>query len=72
MHKQCNHYCNLKRSGNIIEYRKGLIAKIGEERVQALENDNQVKKWTAEEARQIKALYRAKARELEKQMKEAA
>lgn len=67
VHKQCNHYCNLKRSGNIIAYRQGLIARIGIEMVEALENDNQAKKWTIDEAKQIKAKYRKLANELEKQ-----
>jgi hypothetical protein len=45
---QCEH-CNTYLSGNIVEYRKGLIAKYGVERVEALENSNEVKRWEREE-----------------------
>ena len=43
-----------------------MIARIGLERVEALEHDNQVHKWEADELRAIKAKYRAKLKELEK------
>lgn len=66
VHKQCNKNCNSELSGNIVNYRKGLIERIGLERVEALENDNTIKRWTKDEANAIKALYRQKARELEK------
>lgn len=36
VHKQCV-YCNRDLAGNLIEYRKGLVARIGAERVQKLE-----------------------------------
>lgn len=41
-------FCNQYRSGNHVEYRQGLIARIGLERVEALENDNTVVHWTRE------------------------
>lgn len=37
VHKQCS-YCNTHLRGNLIDYRKGLIAKIGLEEVEYLEN----------------------------------
>ena len=37
VHKQCS-YCNLQLAGNLIEYRKGLIKRIGINRVQELED----------------------------------
>ena len=40
-HKQCVK-CNRFLSGNVAEYRKGLIKKIGIEKVEALESMNQV------------------------------
>jgi hypothetical protein len=49
-----------------VDYRIGLIARIGLARVEALETNNQVGKWTADELRAIKAEYRAKLKELEK------
>lgn len=57
-HKQCNRRCNQALSGNIIEYRPRLIAKIGLQRVEALERDNGTKSWTREELASIRAHYR--------------
>ncbi len=37
VHKQCS-YCNLQLAGNLIEYRKGLVKKIGINKVQELED----------------------------------
>lgn len=37
VHKQCS-YCNLQLAGNLIEYRKGLIKRIGIKRVEELED----------------------------------
>jgi hypothetical protein len=59
-------YCNQYLSGNAVEYRKGLIARIGLERVEALENDNHTHKWTRDELIAIRDKYRAKLRELKK------
>lgn len=57
--------CNRYGAGRAVDYRIGLIARIGLQRVEALEADNQVHKWTADELRAIKAKYRAKLKELE-------
>jgi hypothetical protein len=62
-HKQCVP-CNQHKSGNVVEYRLGLIARIGAERVAFLEQEHAPAKFTIEEARQIKAHYVAKLREL--------
>ena len=53
-------------SGNAVDYRIGLIARIGQEAVDALESDQSVRKYTVEEIKAIKATYRAKTRELKK------
>ena len=53
-------------SGNAVDYRIGLIARIGQEAVDALESDQSVRKYTAEEIKAIKAKYRAMTRELKK------
>ncbi len=46
-HMQCSH-CNRFRDGNIIDYRNGLVRKIGEQRVKILEAQrHQSKKWSA-------------------------
>lgn len=58
--------CNRYGAGRAVDYRIGLIARIGLERVEALETNNQVHKWTADELRAIKAEYRVKLKELEK------
>lgn len=53
-------------SGNAVDYRIGLIARIGQEAVDELESDQSVRKYTVEEIKAIKAKYRAKTRELKK------
>jgi len=53
-------------SGNAVDYRIGLIARIGQEAVDALESDQSVRKYTVEEIKAIKAKYRALTRELKK------
>lgn len=64
-------YENRHRAGNAVEYRIGLIQRIGLAEVEALEADNRVHHWTREELEGIKATYRAKLREL-KRTKETA
>lgn len=65
-HKQCS-VCNNHKSGNIIEYRKGLIQRIGIERVEWIEGSHEPKHCTIEDIKAIKAEYRKKTRELKKQ-----
>lgn len=57
-------HCNRWGSGRAVDYRIGLIKRIGLERVEALENNNDIHKWTKEELRDIKARYVAKLKEL--------
>ncbi|WEF34876.1 recombination protein NinG [Pseudoduganella chitinolytica] len=66
-HRQCVP-CNQHKSGNAVEYRLGLIARIGAERVAFLELEHPPAKYTIEDAQRIKAEYRAKL----KQLKETA
>lgn len=56
---QCAH-CNMYNSGNIGEYRIHLIKKIGIERVEALENDNALKRYTIDDAIAIGTMYKLK------------
>jgi len=65
-HKQCAP-CNNHLSGNIVNYRPRLIAKIGLERVEALENNNETHKFTKEELIEIKQVYKAKLKQLKQQ-----
>lgn len=53
-------------SGNAVDYRVGLIARIGLSEVEALEADQSVKKYTVDDLKEIRDRYRAKARELKK------
>lgn len=66
--KQCNRW----GAGRAVDYRMGLIERIGLSAVEALEASNQVRKFTAEELREIRDTYRAKTKELKKTSKEAA
>ena len=61
--KQCNRW----GAGRAVDYRLGLIQRIGLERVEALEADQEPRKYTADELRAIRDLYRAKLRELVKE-----
>lgn len=63
-------YCNNWRSGNAVDYRLGLIARIGIERVEALESDNSPKKWDIEELKELKQKYKDKLKELKSGSKE--
>lgn len=57
--KQCNRY----GAGRAVDYRIGLIARIGIEAVEALEADNEPRKWTIEELKAIRATYKAKLKQ---------
>lgn len=63
---------NVHKSGDIGPYRLNLIKKIGLERVMALESNNEEHRYTREELDGIRALYRKKLRDIEKQHLEAA
>lgn len=54
-------------SGNAVDYRIGLIERIGLQAVELLESDQSTRKYTIEDLKEIKAHYRAKARELKLQ-----
>ncbi|MFZ4252045.1 recombination protein NinG [Enterobacter ludwigii] len=71
IHAQC-HHCNVHLSGNQQQYRINLIAKIGAERVEALENNNTPHRYTREELDAIRKRYRALLRELVRERQEAA
>lgn len=64
-HKQCSQ-CNQHKSGNAIEYRIGLIARIGQEAVDWLEGPHQPRHYTIEDLKAIKAKYTAMAKEISK------
>ena len=59
-HKQCNSHCNMYLSGNLLEYRKGLIKRYGEDYVKELEflsDSKRLYKYTKKELIGIKLKY---------------
>lgn len=65
-HAQCKR-CNRYLSGNAIEYRKGLIERIGLAEVERIEADQTVRKYTREFLIQLASEYRAKTKVLQQQ-----
>jgi hypothetical protein len=67
--KHCNQYrkCNNWLSGNVLAYRKGLIERIGLTRVEQIESDQTVRKYTKEGLQEIARHYKAEARRLKKE-----
>jgi hypothetical protein len=61
IHKQCTK-CNRFLSGNVTEYRKGLIERVGLERVEQLECDNSQRKFTIEYLKRVKKIFNKRAR----------
>lgn len=61
--KQCNRW----GSGRAVDYRLGLIQRIGQTAVESIESDQAPKHYTIEDLKQIRDTYRQKARELEKE-----
>ena len=56
-HIQCRH-CNRFKDGNILDYRQGLIRKIGEQRVELLEaRKHESKKWSNWELERLIEYY---------------
>jgi hypothetical protein len=60
--KQCNRW----GAGRAVDYRIGLIARIGRDAVEALEADQAPRHYSIDDLKAIKALYTAKRRELGK------
>ena len=58
--KKCNQYL----SGNNIEYRKGLIKRIGLDRVEQIESDQTIRKYTREGLIELAKQYREMTRQL--------
>lgn len=61
--KKCNRY----GAGRAVDYRIGLIARIGLDAVEALEADNEPRHWSIADLQRIRDTYRAKLRELKKE-----
>ncbi|MDG9927431.1 MULTISPECIES: recombination protein NinG [unclassified Pseudomonas] len=65
VHKQCVR-CNRDLSGNAVEYRIRLVARIGATAVEWLEGQHEPKKYAISDLELIKAAYRKKLRDLKK------
>jgi hypothetical protein len=59
--KQCNRY----GSGRAVDYRIGLIQRIGLSDVEALESDQEPRHYTIDDLKAIKAYYKAKLKQLQ-------
>ncbi len=64
IHAQCAQ-CNNIKSGNAIDYRIGLIKKIGIEKVEWIEGPHEAKRYTIPELKEIQAKYSKLTKELE-------
>lgn len=62
-HGQCK-YCNRHLAGNHVEYRKGLIERIGLHSVEQIEADQTLRKYTKEGLIEIATYYYDQARRL--------
>lgn len=65
IHKQCAP-CNNHKSGDIVNYRISLVARIGQAAVAWLEGPHEPKRYTIEHLQAIKAKYRALVRDIKK------
>lgn len=65
-HAQCVK-CNQWGAGMAVDYRIRLFQRIGPARVEALENDNTPHKWQRDELIAIKATYKAKLKEMQRE-----
>lgn len=63
--KQCAP-CNTHLSGNAVQFRRGLIERIGADMVEWLEGPHPARKWTVDQLRAIRDEYRALLKQLKK------
>ena len=64
-HLQCKR-CNRYLAGNVADYRNGLRQRIGDKALEELEADQTSRNYTIDDLKNIKAIYTAKCKELEK------
>lgn len=64
VHKQCAP-CNNHLSGNIINYRLNLVKKIGLDEVEWLESNHTANKYTIDDIKALKVLYKLKIKALD-------
>lgn len=61
--------CNRHLSGNIVEYRKELIKRIGADRIKLLEEDNEPRKFTIDYLKRVKSIFNKRTRLYEKKFR---
>jgi len=61
--------CNRYLSGNVVEYRKGLIARIGAERVEQIEMGNNPRKFTIDYLKRVKKIFNYRKRLYERKFR---
>jgi hypothetical protein len=64
-HKQCSKNCNVSLSGNILEYRAGLIQRFGIGIVDYLEGPHEPKRYTIDNLKTIQKWFKRKTKRLE-------
>lgn len=65
-HGQCKK-CNRYGAGRVVEYRQGLVSRLGVDVVERLESDQSARHYTIDDLKEIVRTYRAKWKELAKQ-----
>ena len=60
-HKQCKK-CNRNLSGNIVNYRIGLLEKIGKDKLDWVEGPHEIKHYSKEDLKRIKRIFAKRAR----------
>lgn len=60
-HGQSKHD-NRYLSGNAVDYRKGLIKRLGIDIVERLESDNEIRKYSIEDLKRVKKIFNKRAR----------
>ena len=63
VHLQCEK-CNSYLSGNLINYRSALILRVGQLKVDWIECNHEPKKYTVDDLKAIKTLYKRKLKEI--------
>lgn len=64
---RCCQVCNQHKSGNLTPYRMWMVRKYGEEFVQALDNNHEIRRYTRTELEEIEVHYKTKLKELKQQ-----
>ena len=59
--------CNSNKSGDLLNYRKHLISKVGENLVEYLECENQTYKWQIEDYQDVEQWYKDQLKALDTQ-----